>query len=116
MVEDGVWVAGVNLWARGAKAMRLPLRRIGEGLSPFPFVLDFPQDLHERFLLERLNALGVQVERSTEFVRFDTLHAMTVSERISKVRMGPRRPSRRHTSRDATAHIPPSGRQELLRE
>src|SRR5262249_1390439 len=70
MVEGGVQVAGVDLWARGRKAMWLPFGRIGEGFSPFPFVLDFPQDLHERLLLERLGALGVRVERPTELVRF----------------------------------------------
>ena len=45
--------------------------RIGEGLTPFPFALIFPQDAHERVLIERLDALGVKVERRTELVRFD---------------------------------------------
>ena len=44
---------------------------IGEGLTPFPFALIFPQDAHERLLIERLDALGVKVERRTELVRFD---------------------------------------------
>src|SRR5262249_15204025 len=70
MVEGGVQVAGVDLWARGRKVMRLPFGRIGEGFSPYPFVLDFPQDLHERLLLERLGALGVRPERPTELVHF----------------------------------------------
>ena len=74
MVEGGVKVPGVNFWARGAKAARLPFRHIGEGLSPFPFLLDFPQDAHERLLIERLDALGVRVERRTELVRFDQHH------------------------------------------
>ena len=63
--------AGVNFWVEGAKAARLPLERIGEGLTPFPFALIFPQDAHERVLIERLDALGVKVERRTELVRFD---------------------------------------------
>jgi 2-polyprenyl-6-methoxyphenol hydroxylase-like FAD-dependent oxidoreductase len=71
MVEGGRQVAGFNLWTRGTKAMRVPFGRMGEGLSPFPFVLDFPQDLHERLLLERLESLGVRVERRTELVGFD---------------------------------------------
>ena len=71
VVEGGVKVAGVNLWVRGAKAARLPLGRIGEGLSPFPYALTYPQDAHERLLIERLDALGVKVERRTELVRFD---------------------------------------------
>src|SRR5258708_2146798 len=70
-VERGVKIAGVNLWVSGAKAARIPFQNIGESLTPFPFPLIFPQDAHERFLIERLNSLGVQVERQTELVRFD---------------------------------------------
>jgi 2-polyprenyl-6-methoxyphenol hydroxylase-like FAD-dependent oxidoreductase len=71
VVESGVKIAGVNLWVRGAKAARVPLQNIGEGLTPFPFALVFPQDAHERLLIERLDALGVKVERRKELVRFD---------------------------------------------
>ncbi len=71
VVEAGVKVAGVNLWARGAKAAHVPLRNLGEGLSPFPYALTYPQDAHERLLVERLDALGVKVERRTELVRFE---------------------------------------------
>ncbi len=49
----------------------MPLQDIGESLTPFPFALVFPQDAHERLLIERLDALGVKVERRTELVRFD---------------------------------------------
>src|SRR5262249_55799535 len=71
VVEAGVQVAAANLWVGGAKAARLPLGRIGEGLSPFPYALTYPQDAHERLLIERLSALGVTVERQTELLRFD---------------------------------------------
>ena len=40
-------------------------------MSPYPFPLVFPQDDHERLLIERLEALGVKVERRTELVGFD---------------------------------------------
>jgi 2-polyprenyl-6-methoxyphenol hydroxylase-like FAD-dependent oxidoreductase len=71
VVEGGVTVAGVNLWVKGARAARVPLHQIGAGLTPFPFALIFPQDAHERYLIDRLEALGVKVERQTELVRFD---------------------------------------------
>src|SRR5947199_7826137 len=48
VVGGGVIVPGVNLWARGTRAARVPLRKLGEGLSPFPFPLTFPQHAHER--------------------------------------------------------------------
>src|SRR5437660_9095196 len=41
----GVEAAGVNLWVRGARAARLPLRDIGEGLTPFPGIVIFPRPL-----------------------------------------------------------------------
>src|SRR5436305_9866053 len=71
VVEAGVKVAAANLWVGGANAARLPLGRMGEGLSPVPYALTYPQDAHERLLVERLGALGVNVERRTELVRFD---------------------------------------------
>jgi 2-polyprenyl-6-methoxyphenol hydroxylase-like FAD-dependent oxidoreductase len=61
----------VNLWVRGKKAARLPFETVGEGLTPYPFLHIFPQDQHERLLIERLQTLGVAVERRTELVGFD---------------------------------------------
>jgi 2-polyprenyl-6-methoxyphenol hydroxylase-like FAD-dependent oxidoreductase len=69
-VGGGVKIANINLWVRGRRAARVPLTRIGEGVTPYPFALVFPQDAHERVLIERLAALGVRVERQTELLRF----------------------------------------------
>ncbi|MCA1595822.1 MAG: FAD-dependent oxidoreductase, partial [Chloroflexi bacterium] len=71
VVESGVKTAAVNLWVKGVRAARLPFRDIGKGLSPFPYMLIYPQDAHERLLIERLEALGVKVERPLELVHFD---------------------------------------------
>ncbi|HUP01582.1 MAG TPA: FAD-dependent oxidoreductase [Gemmatimonadota bacterium] len=71
LIAAGVRIEGLNFWAKGAKAARVPLQRIGEELSPYPFALVFPQDAHERLLIEQLNGLGVKVERRTELLRFD---------------------------------------------
>jgi 2-polyprenyl-6-methoxyphenol hydroxylase-like FAD-dependent oxidoreductase len=71
LVRGGVVVPAANFWVEGRKAARLPLERIGEGVTPFPFALIFPQDEHERVLVERLSALGVDVERRTRLVRFE---------------------------------------------
>ena len=43
----------------------------GKGISPFPYALIFPQDEHERLLIDRLREMGVAVERSTELVGFE---------------------------------------------
>jgi 2-polyprenyl-6-methoxyphenol hydroxylase-like FAD-dependent oxidoreductase len=71
VVENGVKVAALNLWTRNGRAAHVPLAGLGDGLSPFPFPLIFPQDAHERLLIDRLSELGVTVERRTELVRFD---------------------------------------------
>jgi 2-polyprenyl-6-methoxyphenol hydroxylase-like FAD-dependent oxidoreductase len=71
LIADGVKIANLNFWVKGARTTRVPLQRIGEGLSPYPFALVYPQDAHERLLIERLDALGVKVERQTELLRLE---------------------------------------------
>ncbi len=71
LVSGGVKVPAANFWAQSKPVVRLSLERLGEGLTPFPFALIFPQDAHERVLIERLQSLGVNVERRTELVRFE---------------------------------------------
>jgi len=70
VVEHGHRVPAVDLWVRGEPAARLPFETIGEDLTAYPFLEIFPQDQHERLLIERLEKLGVAVERRTELVRF----------------------------------------------
>src|SRR6202047_3818021 len=70
VVERGHKVPAVNLWVKGEPAARLPFERIGSDLTAYPFLHIFPQDQHERLLIERLEALGVSVERRTELVSF----------------------------------------------
>ena len=71
VVERGHKVATLNLWVKGAKAASVALGDMGRGLSPFPFPMVFPQDEHERLLIERLGAVGVEVERRTELTGFE---------------------------------------------
>ncbi len=66
VLRRGLRLGAVNLWRRGQHAARIELGDVGRGLSPFPFGVIFPQDEHERLLIERLEALGVRVERQTE--------------------------------------------------
>src|SRR3954463_8579674 len=39
VVDAGVKVANINLWVKGTRAARIPLRHLGEGLSKYPFAL-----------------------------------------------------------------------------
>ena len=70
IVERGHKVPAVNLWVKGEPAARLPFETIGSDLTPYSFLQIFPQDQHERLLIERLEQLGVSVERRTELIGF----------------------------------------------
>src|SRR5260370_26953185 len=70
VVARGHRVPAVNLWVKGEAAARLPFESVGSGLTPYPFLHIFPQDQHERLLIERLGDLGIAVERQTELVSF----------------------------------------------
>src|ERR1700687_268927 len=59
VVKRGRKVTAVNLWVQGRKAAHAVLGEFGAGISPFSFALVFPQDEHERLLIERLTALGI---------------------------------------------------------
>ncbi len=70
VVRRGHKTPGVNLWARGHRAARLAFEHIGAGLTAYAFLEIFPQDQHERLLIERLEALGVSVQRGAELLDF----------------------------------------------
>src|SRR5712672_2450536 len=70
VMAGGHKVPAVNLWAKGESAARLSFETVGFGLTPYPFLQIFPQDQHERLLIERLEALDVAVERRTELIHF----------------------------------------------
>src|ERR1700730_18085836 len=70
VVAKGHQVPAVNLWVKGEPKARISLAAMGSGLTPYPFLQIFPQDEHERLLIQRLDALGVAVERQTELVHF----------------------------------------------
>jgi len=63
--------AALNLWVSGKKRARLPLAKVGAKFSPYPFILMYPQDYHEQLLVDKLQTLGITVERQTEFLDFE---------------------------------------------
>ena len=70
VVERGLEFAAANLWVRGRKAARAAFGEMGQGLSPFPYMLIFPQDEHELLLIERL-AERASGRAGTELLRFE---------------------------------------------
>jgi 2-polyprenyl-6-methoxyphenol hydroxylase-like FAD-dependent oxidoreductase len=84
VVARGRTMAAINLWAAGTQVARAALGDIGTGISSFPYVLIFPQDEHERVLIDRLHQAGVDVERESEVVGFE--------EAAGRVRASVKRP------------------------
>jgi 2-polyprenyl-6-methoxyphenol hydroxylase-like FAD-dependent oxidoreductase len=70
-VAAGYQSLAVNLWVKNKRKAHVSLDEAGAGISPYPFILIYPQDHHERLLAGRLEALGVRVERQTELVGFE---------------------------------------------
>jgi 2-polyprenyl-6-methoxyphenol hydroxylase-like FAD-dependent oxidoreductase len=84
----------VNLWVAGRRVARAVLGDMGVGLSPFPYALIFPQDEHERVLIERLADAGVKVERRVELLGFEE----TGSRVVARLRRGDRSEERCNTA------------------
>ena len=79
LVERGRRATAVNLWVAGKRAARAVFGDLGAGVSPFPYALIFPQDEHEQLLIDRLAALGVEVERQTELLGFEQENGAVVA-------------------------------------
>ncbi len=69
VLARGQRVPGVNLWVRGRNHARVPFDTIAQDLTPYGPLM-FPQDEHEQLLIQKLEALGVRVERNTELLDF----------------------------------------------
>ena len=67
VVAQGIVSEAIRLRARDAdgasrEIVRAPFGEIGRGLSRYQFLLTYPQDLHEKLLVEKLAAAGGSVE------------------------------------------------------
>ena len=71
VVAEGAPAEAINLWVRGKRKAHLSFLSAGGRVTPYPFVLIYPQDRHERLLERHLQLAGVQVQRQTELIDFD---------------------------------------------
>ena len=71
VVADGIRIKGAHLREHGHDLAAIAFDEIGRGVSPYPFVLSYPQDDHERFLTARLAERGVTVEWNTALTGFE---------------------------------------------
>jgi 2-polyprenyl-6-methoxyphenol hydroxylase-like FAD-dependent oxidoreductase len=70
VVEKGYTVPGARLWVGGKQKARVPFEQLASDLTPYGFLHIFPQDEHERLLIDRLQQMGVKVERPTELLGY----------------------------------------------
>ena len=63
VLARGLVFGKVCLWRGSERVASVDLSNTGEGLSPYPYGVIFPQDAHERLLIEHLEREGVVVER-----------------------------------------------------
>src|SRR5262249_32922984 len=71
VVQAGFPFPGINLWVEGERRVQFALANIGRSVTPFPYVLIFPQDEHENLLIAKLAELGVNRERNTELLALE---------------------------------------------
>jgi 2-polyprenyl-6-methoxyphenol hydroxylase-like FAD-dependent oxidoreductase len=84
LLQEATTFPAVNLWVERKPKAHISLLAAGEGISPFPYVVIYPQDKHEVLLIKHLRTLGVEVERSVQLLDFETR-----GERVhSRLRLG----------------------------
>lgn len=70
VIASGFRLDRLHLRNESREIAAVPLGDVGKGLSPYPFALSFPQDDHERLLIDRLRVAGHAVEWDTELTGF----------------------------------------------
>jgi 2-polyprenyl-6-methoxyphenol hydroxylase-like FAD-dependent oxidoreductase len=86
VVASGIELENFQLRGNNEDIARIAFKDFGKSVSPFPFVLSFPQDDHERFLIEKLQEAGVSVEWGVELKDFtqDDTHVRAVLDRAGQ--------------------------------
>ena len=75
VVEQGVVAETAHVREGGEsggsrEVLSISFKEMGAGLSPYPFALAYPQDDHERFLIEKLKDAGCEVEWGAKLTGF----------------------------------------------
>lgn len=75
VVAQGVVTDAVHIREGGDdhsahKVTTVSFKDLGDGISPYPFALAYPQDDHERFLIGKLKEIGVDIEWRSKLIGF----------------------------------------------
>ena len=82
VVAQGTKGESLHMREHGKDMVRLNFKDMGAGISPFPFVLTYAQDDHERYLISKLAELNINIEWNTELKRLSqSEHEVTATLR-----------------------------------
>jgi 2-polyprenyl-6-methoxyphenol hydroxylase-like FAD-dependent oxidoreductase len=70
LISLGLITEKVRMFAAGKMRGEAEFKALGEGLSPYPYVLIVDQGLHEKLLYDHIKTAGKDVEWQTELVDF----------------------------------------------
>jgi 2-polyprenyl-6-methoxyphenol hydroxylase-like FAD-dependent oxidoreductase len=70
VIAAGIKATRIHLREHAREVATVSFTEMGTGLSPYPYVLCFPQDDHERLLVEQVEAAGLHIEWNTELTGF----------------------------------------------
>lgn len=70
LIKAGISASEITMRRSGKAIAQARFGALGKGMSPFPYLLFCPQDIHETLLCEELKKLGTEVERNTEIIEF----------------------------------------------
>lgn len=70
VIGNGIKLEYFELRKNGKSIKTINIGEIGVEMTPYSFILSFPQDDHERLLLAYLEKMSVVVERNTELISF----------------------------------------------
>ncbi|ALF60803.1 FAD-dependent oxidoreductase [Psychrobacter urativorans] len=86
VVQEGYRSAGINLWSQGKKRAHLTLGEMGKTITPYPFILIYPQDKHEKLLEQELANRQIIVERGVELIDFVSQDTTDTAKVTAKIR------------------------------
>lgn len=70
VIDKGMKMKHLQFFKNVKRKAKLNVENMGEGQSPFPYILSLPQDEHEKILIELLAENGVEVAWQTKLESF----------------------------------------------
>ncbi len=70
-VADGSIIKELDVFKSGKRKVKLQLKNLGEGISPYPFVLSLEQYRTEKLLTEHLSAHGKKISWNSTYTGFE---------------------------------------------